>query len=80
MKKGVTKVLTLSPDEQSLKDLDLQITDLLASIDQEELDVDTFRDDVAQLAKELADTYGIETEQEEPARFGGRPYAGSDGA
>ena len=60
---GVKKVLTLANEDESLTELGTQIGDLLTAIDAEEIDVDTFRDEVQALATNLAETYGLETEE-----------------
>ena len=62
--KGVAQVRKLSPKDRGAADLDELIKQLLTSIDQEELDINDFRDSVESLAADLADTYDIETEEE----------------
>ena len=63
MKSGVTGILRVAQQNQSLNEIKTLVDGLLMEIDAEDLDVNDFRDKVEQVAAELASAHDIETEE-----------------
>jgi hypothetical protein len=60
---GITKVLELVPNDPTLGELNQLLTDLLVSLDEKDLDVDTLKQNVDDKAETIEKAFGIDSEE-----------------